>query len=277
MGFGRYADAVPARPHATRHAGPSARALEADPLLHRRGRALRPADRPAGAEQPQQGAGVRRDLRELMTLYDALPRLPGDRVPGGTAGEVAAHRGRVASAHPARDQRHQPLLRQLAHRFIRAQRGQPPYGVGLAEGIGDRCRVTLVNGAVGVARRRRGERRGVRLSAAAPCSRPGSPRTRSWPRLLHVPPGSGALTSASALRQACFPPGGEHLHDRPVGEPERVVGVVDRGVEPRRELGHHRRRGVVEELVGLVEVGLAGLPVRTDQTRSRRARTAGHG
>ena len=61
MGFGRYAEQLQARPHASGHAGDSPRALEADPLLHRRGRALRPADRSAGADQPQPRSGVRHD------------------------------------------------------------------------------------------------------------------------------------------------------------------------------------------------------------------------
>ena len=44
----------------------------------------------------------------------------------------------------------------------------------------------------------------------------------------------GALTSASALRQARLAPGGEHLHHRRVAESQRVVGVVDRRVEALR-------------------------------------------
>jgi hypothetical protein len=56
-------------------------------------------------------------------------------------------------------------------------------------------------------------------------------------------------------------PGGEQLHHRRVAESERVVHVVDRRVEALRQLAHQRIRGVVEEEVGLVEVGLPGLAV----------------
>ena len=61
------------------------------------------ARRPAHAETLREHAGPLR----------ALPRLPRRRVPRGGAVRVEAHAGRVARAHPAAGEGHQPLLRQL--------------------------------------------------------------------------------------------------------------------------------------------------------------------
>ena len=69
MGFGRYAEEFDARALATGHQGTAARAMEADPLLHRGGRALRPADRPTGAGEPRPSPAHAETLRGMLDLY----------------------------------------------------------------------------------------------------------------------------------------------------------------------------------------------------------------